>query len=65
MSDMTRHNDDNLSERLEDARREQPRLEEQLRDYRERRRRYNEQRGTAPAADGYRLRHGVGRAYRA
>jgi hypothetical protein len=54
-----------LAERVEDAQRERPKLQEQLRDYRERRRRYDEQRGVSPAADGYRLRRGVGRDYRA
>jgi hypothetical protein len=54
-----------LVERVEDAQRERPKLQEQLRNYRERRRRYDEQRGVAPAADGYRLRRGVRRDYRA
>lgn len=64
MSDTTKKTDDKLSERVADARGERPKLQEQLRDYRERRRRYNEQRGATPAIDGYRLRRGVRRDYR-
>jgi hypothetical protein len=64
MSDIDKKPDDKLSERVEDARRERPKLQEQLRDYRERRRRYDEQRGATPATDRYRLRRGVRRDYR-
>jgi hypothetical protein len=62
-ADKGKHRHDQLNERVEDAQRERPRLQEQLRDYRERRRRYEAQRGTTPAADGYRLRRGVRRDY--
>jgi hypothetical protein len=65
MTDNAKTTEDELSERLEDAGRERPKLQEQLRDYRERRQRYDEQRGATPATDGYRLHRGVGRAYRA
>jgi len=56
---------DELAKRIADARRDHPQLQQQLREYRQRRRRYDEQRGVTPAADGYRLRRGVRRDYRA
>jgi hypothetical protein len=64
MNDATDKTDE-LSERVQNARRGHLKLQEQLRAYRERRRRYDEQRGKAPATDGYRLRRGVRRDYRA
>jgi hypothetical protein len=54
---------DGLGERVEEAQGHRPRLQQQLREYRERRRRYDAQRGATPAADGYRLRRGVRRDY--
>ena len=65
MGDRSKAQGDKLGERVEQAQGEHPRLREQLRDYRERRRRYEAQRGQPTASDRYKLRRGVRRDYRA